>query len=103
MKKNGPPRWERVARGNAYDWHDHRIHWMSTIDPPKVREAKDEPHHVFDWTVPGGVDGQPLAIRGSLDYQPAPKSSFNPLLVAPPVALLLAAAVIWWLRRRRSA
>ena len=76
---------------------------MSTIDPPKVREAKDEPHHVFDWTVPGSVDGQPLAIRAASTTSRAPNSSFNPLLVAPLVALLLAAAVIWWLRRRRSA
>jgi hypothetical protein len=103
VKKNSPPRWERVSSGKAYDWHDHRIHWMSTIDPPKVREAKDEPHHVFDWTVSGSVDGQPLAISGTLDYQPAPKSSFTPLLLAPAVALLLAAGVIWWRRRPQSA
>ena len=50
--KNAQPRWERVASGRQYDWHDHRIHWMSEIDPPKVRAAKDETHHVFDWTVP---------------------------------------------------
>jgi hypothetical protein len=102
-KTGATPDWQVVDRAGRFQWHDHRIHWMSTIDPPRVREAKDEPHHVFDWTVPGSVDGQPLAIRGSLDYRPAPKSSFNPLLVAPAVALLLAAAVIWWLRRRRSA
>ena len=51
--KTATPRWERVSRGNSYNWHDHRIHWMSTIDPPKVRQAKDKPHHVFDWNVPG--------------------------------------------------
>jgi hypothetical protein len=96
------PRWERVARGGTYDWHDHRIHWMSTIDPAKVREAKDEPHHVFDWNVPGSVEAQPLAIRGSLDYEPPPKSSFNPILIAPLVALALAGAIVWWARRREE-
>lgn len=100
--KAARPRWERVARGRSYDWHDHRIHWMSTIDPPKVREARDKPHHVFDWNVPGSVGAQPLAIRGSLDYQPPPKSSFNPILVAPLVALALAGGLFWWARRRRS-
>jgi hypothetical protein len=100
--KTATPRWERVARGRSFDWHDHRIHWMSTIDPPKVRQAKDEPHHVFDWNVPGTVGGQPLAIRGSLDYQPPPKSSFNSILIAPLVALALAGGIFWWARQRRS-
>ena len=38
--KTATPRWERVSRGNSYNWHDHRIHWMSTIDPPKVRRRE---------------------------------------------------------------
>jgi hypothetical protein len=100
--KTAAPRWERVSRGRAYDWHDHRIHWMSTIDPPKVRQAKDEPHHVFDWNVRGTVGGQPLAIRGSLDYRPPPKSTFNPILIAPLVALGLAGGIFWWARRRQA-
>jgi hypothetical protein len=100
--KTATPRWERVARGSAFEWHDHRIHWMSTIDPPKVRQAKDQPHHVFDWNVPGRVAGEPLAIRGTLDYQPPPKSSFNPILIAPLVALALAGGIFWWARRRRE-
>ncbi len=99
--KTAAPQWQRVSRGRAYDWHDHRIHWMSTIDPPKVRQAKDEPHHVFDWNVPGTVGGQPLAIRGSLDYQPPPTSSFNPILILPLVALALAGGIFWWARRRQ--
>jgi hypothetical protein len=100
--KDATPRWERVARGKAYDWHDHRIHWMSTIDPPKVRAARDRAHHVFDWNVPGTIGDEPLAIRGSLDYEPPPASSFNPILIAPVVALVLAGGVFWWGRRRRG-
>ena len=101
--RNAPPRWKRVAHGTSYDWHDHRIHWMSTIDPAKVRQARDVPHHIFDWTVPGSVGGRPLAIRGSLDYKPPPSSSFNPILIAPLVALALAGGIFWWARRRREA
>jgi hypothetical protein len=101
--KQAAPRWERVSRGNSYDWHDHRIHWMSTIDPPKVRQAKDQPHHIFDWSVPGSARGRPLAIRGSLDYKPPPKSSFNPILIAPLVALVLAGGIFRWARARRNA
>ena len=100
--KSAPPRWERVSRGRAYNWHDHRIHWMSTIDPAKVREATDQPHHVFDWTVPGTAGGERLAIEGSLDYKPPPASSFNPILIAPVVALALAGGIFWWARRRRA-
>ena len=75
---------------------------MSTIDPPKVRQAKDQPHHVFDWTVPGTIGGEPLAIKGSLDYRPPPASSFNPILIAPLVALALAGGIFWWARRRQA-
>jgi hypothetical protein len=99
--KTATPAWERVSRGRSFDWHDHRIHWMSTIDPPKVREAKDAPHHVFDWTVPGALGGRALAIRGSLDYAPPPASSFNPLLLAPLAGLVLVGA-FFWVRRRRA-
>ena len=63
---------------------------MSTIDPPKVRAAPDEPHHVYDWKVPGTVGGEPLTIAGRLDYAPPPDDGFNPLLIAPVVALALA-------------
>ncbi len=100
--KSATPSWERVSSGRAYEWHDHRIHWMSTIDPPKVRQASDQPHHVFDWNVPGTAGGKPLAIRGTLDYQPPPAESFNPILIAPVVALALAGAIFWWVRRRRE-
>jgi hypothetical protein len=100
--KTALPQWERVARGRTYEWHDHRIHWMSTIDPPKVSAAPKEPHHVFDWAVPGTAGAQALAIRGSLDYRPPPASGFNPLLIAPLVALALAGGIFWWARRRST-
>ncbi len=101
--KDAEPDWERVARGRAYDWHDHRIHWMSTTDPPAVRKAPGEPHHVFDWQVSGTAGATPLAINGSLDYTPPPASSFDPLLIAPLVALALAGGILWWVRRSRRA
>jgi hypothetical protein len=100
--KTATPRWTQVTSGKAFDWHDHRIHWMSTIDPAKVREAKDQPRHIFDWSVPGSVGGETLAISGSLDYAPPPTSSFNPVLIAPVLALALAGGIVWWARRRRE-
>jgi hypothetical protein len=98
-----PPDWEQVAAaGRAYAWHDHRIHWMSPTYPPRVEADKEIPHHIFNWTVPGTIDGKPLAIRGSLDYEPLPGSSFPKILIVPLVAIAAAGAAAVWLRRRRT-
>ena len=93
------PRWERVAPGRSYEWHDHRIHWMSTIPPPKVRDDPDQRQRVFDWRVPIEVEGRRGAIAGTLDYEP-PGSRFRPILIVPLAALVVAGALWWGLRRR---
>jgi hypothetical protein len=41
------------------------------VPPPSVLRNPDERHFVFDWTVPGTVDGKPLTISGTLEYVPA--------------------------------
>jgi hypothetical protein len=99
------PVWEEVARRERYDWHDHRIHWMSRTLPPKVRAAQDKPHHIFDWTVPARLDGRAVRISGSLDYEPPPGQTFPRILLFPLalVAVLGAAAVALRRRRRASA
>ena len=54
--------------------------------------------------MPGTVDGEQLAIDGSLDYAP-PKDSFpvGVLLAVGAASLALFAGVVWFgLRRRRS-
>jgi hypothetical protein len=30
------PEWALLAQGGAYTWHEHRVHWMSTDQPPRV-------------------------------------------------------------------
>jgi hypothetical protein len=100
--KTASPRWERVGSQHSHEWHDHRIHWMSTIDPRMVRDAPEERHHVFNWTVRGELGGRPLTILGRLDYAPPPDSRFKPVLIIPIVALTLAGAAVWWLRRPRA-
>jgi LPXTG-motif cell wall-anchored protein len=96
------PAWEEVSPHETFDWHDHRIHWMSTTLPPKVRAAKDEPHHVFDWTVPAELAGKPVTISGSLDYEPP--SSGNPtiLLVLLGIVIVGGAALLWFRRASRT-
>jgi hypothetical protein len=97
---NAKPVWKQVARGGYWEWHDHRIHWMSTIPPAKVSAAKSEPHHLFDWRVPGSAGGRRLAIVGSLDYSPPPSSHFRRVFLLPLVGLGLAGGALWWWRRR---
>lgn len=95
------PRWIEVSPREDFDWHDHRIHWMSTTLPPTIQAAKDKPHHVFDWTVPARLDGKPLAIAGSLDYQPPPTKIPRPLIAILGLLVVGGGATVW-LRRRRE-
>ena len=96
------PDWEKVApAGRAYDWHDHRIHWMSPTYPPKVSAAQDRPHHIFNWTIPGTLNDQGMSIRGSLDYRPTPGQTFPTRLLIPTALLALLAVVVVILRLRR--
>ncbi len=99
------PEWKAVAAGVSYAWHDHRVHWMSPALPPKVEAAKDVEHHIFDWEVPGTVDGERLTIDGSLDYVPPQDGGFpvGVLLAVGAASVLLFAGILWFgLRRRRA-
>jgi hypothetical protein len=96
------PDWKEVAPRERYDWHDHRIHWMSRTLPPKVRAAKSKPHHVFDWKVSATVGGKPTVIAGSLDYRPSPDQTFNKVLIVPIALLAAVGAAAVWLKRRRT-
>src|SRR5262245_55785631 len=62
------PLWKQVAHEPVWEWHDHRIHWMSPIAPPKIAADPGKAQHVNDWKVSGTIDGAPLTIAGSLDY-----------------------------------
>jgi hypothetical protein len=95
------PDWEQVSDREVYEWHDHRIHWMSKTLPPKVAAAKDEAQHVFDWTVPARLAGERLTIAGTLDYVPPPGQSFPKIFIVPIVLLVLGGAAAILVRRRR--
>ncbi len=96
------PEWQEVSPRSSFEWHDHRIHWMSETLPPKVAAAPDTAQHVFDWTVPGRLGGAPLVIAGTLDYAPPPGQEFPKLLLLPLALLAVGGAAAVWLRRRRS-
>jgi hypothetical protein len=99
----GEPRWKEVSRTGRFEWHDHRMHWMSKSDPEAVKD-KSVRTKVFDWKVPVEVNGRPGAITGTLFWTPAPSSSLpvGAILALAAVVIALCVAVVI-LRRRRAA
>jgi hypothetical protein len=100
------PKWRRLTGGDAYNWHDHRIHWMSPIAPPVVRARSSKPHHIFDWQIPIRVGDTDHVILGSLDYTPTRDSDLvAKIAVGAAIALTAVAAVLVLIAlrlRRRS-
>ncbi|MGH9227285.1 MAG: hypothetical protein ACRD07_00920 [Acidimicrobiales bacterium] len=109
------PDWETVADGGAYNWHDHRIHWMGSERPDGAQPGE----WTRPWAVDIEVDGTPTRITGTLalvdGVNPLPWVALGlaaaagvviagrrrPLVVAP-VAVLVAAAlatVVGWAQR----
>ena len=97
-----PPEWQKLAGGEVWAWHDHRIHYMSQIPPKQIRQAPRKPHHVFDWKVPATANGKRFLISGSLDYRPPPKQGNGfPIELTIALASLIAAGMVGLFLLRR--
>jgi len=94
------PQWEKLAGGDVWAWHDHRIHYMNPIPPPQIKSEPRKRHHVFDWKVPATENGKKFFIAGSLDYKPPPKKDFPYGLVIS-LAALVGAGLIGLFALRR--
>jgi len=94
------PAWEAVDRTGQFEWHDHRIHWMSPVTPPQVKD-QGKKTKIFDWAVPIKVGEQPGVIRGELFWVPESSSAPVGAIVALVVVVLAALALVWFVRRRR--
>jgi hypothetical protein len=95
------PRWSTIDRTGQFEWHDHRIHWMSPLLPPEVtNQAKRT--KIFEWQVPIRVGAQPATIEGQLYWVPE-EGTKTPVaaIVALVVILLSGAALVLAVRRRR--
>jgi hypothetical protein len=95
------PRWERVAQNGRYDWHDHRIHWMSKTPPEAVRKDQSRRIRIFDWKVPLVVEGRPAAIHGTLTWLGKDSGGFPIAAVAALVAIALAGPLVVRMAQRR--
>jgi hypothetical protein len=93
-KATAKPSWEKLAGGEVWAWHDHRIHYMSPTPPKPIQEAPRRPHHLFDWKVPATANGKPFLITGSLDYKPPPKQDGFPVGLAIVLATLIAVGMV---------
>jgi hypothetical protein len=62
------PRWRHVSDQPTFTWHDYRTHWMGQQRPPVVAADPHHPHKVLDWTVPLTVGGEPVTVKGSLNW-----------------------------------
>jgi hypothetical protein len=90
-----------VDRTGQFEWHDHRIHWLSPAVPPQVKD-KSKRTLIFDWRVPIEVGTRKGAIDGQLFWTPEDSK-------APLAAIILGAAIVvagillvLFVRRRRS-
>jgi MYXO-CTERM domain-containing protein len=102
-KPGATPDWKVVDRAGRFQWHDHRIHWMSNVPPQQVTD-QGKRTKVFDWKVPVQVDGAAGTVSGTLFWQPtagggAPVGAYAGLAA---IALLGLGAVALVRRRRRD-
>jgi hypothetical protein len=102
-KAGAAPSWQIVDRAGRFQWHDHRIHWMSAIAPKQVTD-KSKRTKVFDWKVPVQVGSTNGSVDGTLfwagtDGGGAPVGAIAAL---GGIALLGLGAVVVVRRRRAS-
>src|SRR3954447_9921681 len=64
-KPGATPDWQVVDRAGRFQWHDHRIHWMSTIAPKQVTD-RTKRTRIFAWKVPLQVGGTSASVNGTL-------------------------------------
>jgi hypothetical protein len=101
-----PPQWKEIDKTGRFEWHDHRMHWMSQNTTPGQVKDKSVRTKVFDWKVPVEIDGARGAIAGTLFWTPLPGGGPPLAAVFLGAALLIAcciAVAVVRYRRRTAA
>jgi hypothetical protein len=99
-KPGATPVWKVVDRTGSFQWHDHRIHWMSSIPPTQVTD-KSKRTKVFNWKVPMQVGTQKTSVTGTLFWQPKPGGGIPAGALIGLVALAVVGLVAVVIVRRR--
>jgi hypothetical protein len=95
------PKWVMVDRTGQFEWHDHRIHWMSPVTPPQVKDTSKRTK-IFSWSVPIEVGAQRGAIHGELFWVPESSKTPTAAIVALIAIVLLSFALVLFVRNRRA-
>jgi MYXO-CTERM domain-containing protein len=97
------PQWSVVDRTGDLQWHDHRMHWMSTKVPPPQVKDKSKRTKVFDYAIPLQVGASKGAIKGTLFWQPVDGGGpATGMFVGLAVLAALGVGLILVVRRRRA-
>jgi hypothetical protein len=98
---SAPPKWEVIDRTGQFEWHDHRIHWMSPVPPAKVKDTSKRTL-IFDWQVPIEVGSVKGAIDGQLFW--TPENSRAPLAVIILGVVIIVGGLLFvaFVQRRRA-
>jgi hypothetical protein len=95
------PKWTVVDRTSEFEWHDHRIHWMSPVPPAQVKD-KGRRTKIFAWQVPIQVGAQMGAVDGELFWVPQEGTRTPVAAIVALVAIVLTGlAFVLFVRRRR--
>jgi hypothetical protein len=95
------PHWSVVDRTGQFEWHDHRIHWMSPLLPPQVKD-KAKRTLIFNWQVPIAVGASKGSLNGQLFWTPESSSAPVAAIVVGVVIVLLGLLLVFVVHRRRG-
>lgn len=95
------PQWKVLEHDGRYQFHDHRIHWMSTSTPQQVTD-KSKRTKVADWRVPLRSGNSSGAISGRLFWRGSSGGPPAGAFVGLALIVLLGGAAVVLVRRRRG-
>jgi hypothetical protein len=98
---SAPPKWEVIDRTGQFEWHDHRIHWMSPIPPSKVKNTSKRTW-IFNWQVPIMVGTTRGAIDGQLFWTPESSKASVAVIILGVIIVIVGLAFVLYVRRRRA-
>jgi hypothetical protein len=96
-----PPQWRVVDRTGQFEWHDHRIHWMSPVLPAQVKD-KAKRTLIFAWHVPIAVGMRKGDVAGQLFWTPQSSNAPVAAIAIGGAIAALGLLLVLVTRRRRA-